>query len=118
MKKRDRIKTIFFDAADTLFYIRRGLGHTYAEVARKYGADPDPSDIKKAFSRAFKSAPPLAFGNVSEEERPVVPKAGQPDVDIREGFVSGLNSDVFSILKPTFPAIHFYSFLDHLLHLL
>jgi putative hydrolase of the HAD superfamily len=67
--KRHRIKTIFFDAADTLFYIRRGLGHTYAEVARKYGADPDPSDIKKAFSRAFGSAPPLAFGNASEEER-------------------------------------------------
>ena len=69
VKKRDRIKTIFFDAADTLFYIRRGLGHTYAEVARKYGADPDPSDIKKAFSRAFKSAPPLAFGNVSDDRK-------------------------------------------------
>ena len=67
--RKDRIKTIFFDAADTLFYIRRGLGHTYAEVARKYGADPDPSEIKKAFSSAFKSAPPLAFGNVPEEER-------------------------------------------------
>jgi putative hydrolase of the HAD superfamily len=69
VKKRDRIKTIFFDAADTLFYIKRGLGRTYADVARKYGADPDPSDIKKAFSRAFKSAPPLAFGNVSDIER-------------------------------------------------
>ncbi len=67
--KRSKIKTIFFDAADTLFYIRRGLGHTYAEVARKYGADPDPADIRKAFSRAFSSAPPLAFGKVSEEER-------------------------------------------------
>ncbi len=67
--RKDKIKTIFFDAADTLFYIRRGLGHTYAEVARKYGADPDPSDIKQAFSRAFKSAPPLAFGNVTPEER-------------------------------------------------
>lgn len=67
--KRYSIKTIFFDAADTLFYIEKGLGHTYAGVARKYGADPDPSEIKKAFSRAFKSAPPLAFGNVSVKER-------------------------------------------------
>lgn len=66
---RKTIKTIFFDAADTLFYIERGLGHTYAGVARKYGVDPDPSEIKKAFSRAFKSAPPLAFGNVSVKER-------------------------------------------------
>ena len=47
MKKRDRIKTIFFDAADTLFYIRRGLGHTYAEVARKYGATPTLPTLKR-----------------------------------------------------------------------
>lgn len=67
--RKVKIKTIFFDAADTLFYIKSGLGRTYADVARRYGADPDPSDIKKAFSRAFKSAPPLAFGNVSPEER-------------------------------------------------
>ncbi|NGZ60741.1 MAG: hydrolase [Nitrospira sp. LK265] len=67
--KRQRVKAIFFDAADTLFYIEKGLGHTYAGVARKYGADPDPAEIKKAFSRAFKSAPPLAFGDVSVKER-------------------------------------------------
>lgn len=67
--KEHVIKTIFFDAADTLFYIERGLGHTYAGVARKYGAEPDPAEIKKAFSRAFKSAPPLAFGDVSVKER-------------------------------------------------
>ncbi len=67
--KKHRVKTIFFDAADTLFYIEKGLGHTYAGVARKYGADPDPAEIKKAFSRAFKSAPPLAFGDVSVKER-------------------------------------------------
>lgn len=67
--RKVKIKTIFFDAADTLFYIKGGLGRTYADVARKYGADPDPSDIKKAFSRAFKSSPPLAFGNVSDIER-------------------------------------------------
>jgi putative hydrolase of the HAD superfamily len=67
--RRHRIKTIFFDAADTLFYIERGLGHTYAGVARKYGADPDPGEIKKAFSRAFKTAPPLAFGDVTVKER-------------------------------------------------
>ena len=67
--KKHMVKTIFFDAADTLFYIEKGLGHTYAGVARKYGADPDPAEIKKAFSRAFKSAPPLAFGDVSVKER-------------------------------------------------
>ena len=68
--KNGRINTIFFDAADTLFYIREGLGDTYAGVARKHGAqDPDPDDIKKAFVKAFRSAPPLAFGDASDEER-------------------------------------------------
>lgn len=63
------ITTIFFDAADTLFFIKEGLGNTYAGVARKYGADPDPAALRKAFSKAFRTAPPLAFGGVSPEER-------------------------------------------------
>lgn len=67
--KNGKINTIFFDAADTLFYIKEGLGNTYAGVARRHGADPDPAEIRKAFSKAFKSAPPLAFGGVSSSER-------------------------------------------------
>lgn len=63
------ITTIFFDAADTLFFIKEGLGNTYAGVARKYGADPDTAALRKAFSKAFRAAPPLAFGGVSQEER-------------------------------------------------
>lgn len=63
------INTIFFDAADTLFYIEKGLGNTYASVAKKHGADPDPGELKKAFSKAFTSAPPLAFGSASGNER-------------------------------------------------
>lgn len=63
------ITTIFFDAADTLFFIKEGLGNTYAGVARKYGADPDTAALRRAFSKAFRTAPPLAFGGVSQEER-------------------------------------------------
>lgn len=63
------VTTIFFDAADTLFFIKEGLGNTYAGVARKYGADPDPAALRRAFSKAFRTAPPLAFGGVSPEER-------------------------------------------------
>ena len=65
----EKITTIFFDAADTLFFIKEGLGNTYAGVARKYGADPDTAELRSAFSRAFRGAPPLAFGGVSDEER-------------------------------------------------
>lgn len=63
------VKTIFFDAADTLFYIRDGLGNTYASVARNHGANPHPDNIKNAFGKAFGSAPPLAFNATSYEER-------------------------------------------------
>ena len=68
------IKAIFFDAADTLFFIKEGLGNTYAAPARRYGIDPSPQDLKKAFSRHFPSAPPLAFGGVSDKERKVLEK--------------------------------------------
>lgn len=73
MKDR-KINTIFFDAADTLFYIKQGLGNTYASVAKKHGADPHPENLKKAFSKAFTTAPPLAFGAVSQDERKVLEK--------------------------------------------
>jgi len=68
------IKAVFFDAADTLFYIKEGLGKTYAAPARKYGVDPDPQDLKKAFSKHFSTAPPLAFADVSDNERKVLEK--------------------------------------------
>ncbi|MCZ6864465.1 MAG: HAD-IA family hydrolase [Candidatus Dadabacteria bacterium] len=78
--KNGNIKTIFFDAADTLFYIERGLGNTYASVAKKYGGDPHPDHLRKAFSKAFKSAPPLAFGGVSDDERKVLEKSYWKDI--------------------------------------
>jgi len=72
--KNGKMNTVFFDAADTLFYIKDGLGNTYARVARKYGANPSPDDIKKAFSKAFRSQPPLAFGSVTKSEREALEK--------------------------------------------
>ena len=69
------IKAIMFDAADTLFYIREGLGKTYASPANKYGIDPEPDQIKKAFSKYFPEAPPLAFPHVSDQVRKVMEKS-------------------------------------------
>lgn len=68
--KTGYVNTVFFDAADTLFYIKDGLGPTYAGVAQKHGAqNAEPDVIKKAFVKAFNSAPPLAFGDVSADDR-------------------------------------------------
>lgn len=74
MSKNNRIKAVFFDAADTLFYINDGLGNVYSSVAAKYGSTPDPKMLKAAFSNAFHSAPPLVFGELSSEERRVSEK--------------------------------------------
>lgn len=68
------IKAVMFDAADTLFYIKEGLGRTYAAPASKYGIDPDPDDLKKAFSKYFPDAPPLAFPGVTEKQRKILEK--------------------------------------------
>jgi putative hydrolase of the HAD superfamily len=70
-----QIKAIFFDAADTLFRVKAGVGKTYWDVARKYGVDSTPEQIERDFSKAFKSAPPLAFpGVVDPKERKVLEK--------------------------------------------
>ena len=39
-----------------------------------------PDNLKKAFSKAFTSAPPLAFGGVSEDERKVLEKNYWKDI--------------------------------------
>jgi putative hydrolase of the HAD superfamily len=68
MGSNNQIKAIFFDAADTLFRVKGGVGNTYWNVGRKYGMDSTPERIEEAFSKAFKSAPPLVFANADISE--------------------------------------------------
>ena len=56
------LKTIFFDAAGTLFKTRRPVGDFYADVARDFGANVSGKEIAAAFRHSFGSAPGLAFG--------------------------------------------------------
>ena len=81
----NHIKAVFFDAADTLFKVKGGVGNVYSTVAKKYGADSNPQRIQTAFSRAFKSAPPLTFADFSPEERKVYEKKWWYNV-VREVF--------------------------------
>jgi putative hydrolase of the HAD superfamily len=74
MENNNGIKAVFFDAADTLFYINEGLGHVYSSVAAKFGSTPDPKLVEAAFSHAFHSAPPLVFGEFVAEDRRVSEK--------------------------------------------
>lgn len=70
----NQIKAVFFDAADTLFKVKGGVGNVYWTVAKKYGAASTPERIQAAFSGAFKSAPPLTFAHFSPQERKVYEK--------------------------------------------
>jgi putative hydrolase of the HAD superfamily len=56
------LKTIFFDAAGTLFETRRPVGDFYAAVAREFGADISGKAVSAAFRHSFGNAPGLAFG--------------------------------------------------------
>jgi putative hydrolase of the HAD superfamily len=56
------LKTVFFDAAGTLFETRRPVGDFYADVARRFGADVTGKAVSSAFRHAFGSAQALAFG--------------------------------------------------------
>jgi putative hydrolase of the HAD superfamily len=56
------IKTVFFDAAGTLFETREPVDQTYARIAREHGVAADASAVSAAFRNAFAQAAPLAFG--------------------------------------------------------
>ena len=78
--EKENIKAVFFDAADTLFYIKEGLGNTYAGPAKKYGVEPDPQELRKAFGKHFPAAPPLAFEAEDREELQALEKQWWYDV--------------------------------------
>lgn len=51
------LKAVFFDAAGTLFYLPRGPGYHYREVALRHGcALPEPV-LRAAFMKAFQAMP-------------------------------------------------------------
>jgi putative hydrolase of the HAD superfamily len=56
-----RIKGIFFDAGDTLFEVKGGVGMIYSRFAEKYQVKVDPARLDASFKEVFKKNPPLAF---------------------------------------------------------
>src|SRR5581483_9760588 len=72
----DRIKKgVFFDAGDTLFEVRGGVGLVYSRFAEKYGVKADAADLEKAFREAFKKSPPLAFPGAERSQIPSLERA-------------------------------------------
>src|SRR5271170_1869281 len=65
------LRSIFFDAAGTLFEPREPVGETYARIARGYGVVTTGAAVGEAFRHAFRESGGLAFGpgHSSEELR-------------------------------------------------
>jgi putative hydrolase of the HAD superfamily len=51
------IKAIFFDAAGTLIYLPKTVGHHYAYVGERIGLRLDVSALDRAFARCWKQTP-------------------------------------------------------------
>ena len=49
-------RAVFFDAAGTLFQLRRSVGWHYRDVALRHGADLAEDELNRAFRRAWKNA--------------------------------------------------------------
>jgi putative hydrolase of the HAD superfamily len=53
------LKVITFDAGNTLIRLSRPVGATYADVAKRFGADLNPADLEHGFRVAWKTVPRL-----------------------------------------------------------
>jgi len=51
------IKTIFFDAAGTLFHLPKGVGWHYRDVAQRFGCTPEENALSQAFRTVWKQMP-------------------------------------------------------------
>ncbi|HVF73020.1 MAG TPA: HAD-IA family hydrolase [Chthoniobacterales bacterium] len=57
-KSMRAIKTIFFDAAGTLIYLPKSVGHHYAFVGERIGLRLDAAAIDAAFATCWRETPP------------------------------------------------------------
>ena len=61
MLDRREIAAVFLDAVGTLFEVRGSVGEIYSRFAGLHGVKAEPSELEKAFTRSFRSQPPLVF---------------------------------------------------------
>jgi putative hydrolase of the HAD superfamily len=117
-----KIKSVFFDAAGTLFDVKGSVGEIYSTLAAKYGADPNPDKIQSDFVRFFRLQPPLAFEKgLADHLRTELERkwwrlivenvfAGQPirqfDQFFNELFEYFRNGDAWRLYDDVLPTLH------------
>ena len=83
-------KTIFFDAAGTLFHLPKGVGHHYALVGTRLGLELDATALDRAFA-------------ISWEQMPARPAIDGPREDDDKGWWREL---VNQVIDQVAPAMH------------
>ena len=83
------MKAVFFDAADTLFHLPKGVGFHYARVAEKHGGYLSAEDLERRFRTIWRATPPA-------------PETAGPRDDDDRGWWLALLVRVFSDAPPTF----------------
>jgi putative hydrolase of the HAD superfamily len=58
VKSQNRLKTIFFDAAGTVIYLPKSVGHHYAYVGQRIGLRLDAAALDEAFAICWREAAP------------------------------------------------------------
>jgi len=64
------LRSVLFDAGDTLFRVRGSVGEVYATVAARHGVTVAPAEIEQGFRTAFRRMPPLAFPGTADADLP------------------------------------------------
>ena len=66
----ERPKVIFLDAVGTLFGVRDSVGEVYSQIAQDFNVKVSAEVLDKAFLDNFKSATPLVFADIEEQDIP------------------------------------------------
>ena len=82
-----KVKVIFFDAANTLFHLPRGVGYHYAQVGNRIGLDLDAAALDQAFGKVWRTMPGR-------------PATGKPREDDDKGWWRELVDRVFDEVAP------------------
>lgn len=64
-----RVIAVTFDASGTLLDLRESVGAVYGQAARAHGARVTDEELEAAFQALFPAMPPLAFGDMPQQER-------------------------------------------------
>ena len=63
-----KYNTISLDAADTLFFIKDGLGAAYSKILKNYTNQYNPEEISTTFKKHFSSKKGLHFTSLQGED--------------------------------------------------